>query len=311
MNKLILSALAVAAMVSCSKTDNQGETPDVNSSKIEFGSAITATTKTPGEAQFSQDDQIQVYGFTADAAGKTVDFTATALISGAYKYDVPSNKFVAVGASANWVGGKIHNFYAFYPQTLTPALAADGATIAITVPNTAGGYANDLLGAFAENAVACVAAPAAGKESKLVFEHRLSKVKFEIKRLPSATINNTLSDMKFTMGNSVGTYNVANGVVTNTLPATPVTFTNTLGTAMTIEEQAQPIPGEWIVLPGDNLSEMTFTIGATDYTAKNLINAKTEAGKITTITITYVGEVITFSSEIKPWGHIAGSGDLE
>lgn len=309
MNKLILSALAVAAMVSCSKTDNQGETPDVNSSKIEFGSAITATTKTPGEAQFSQDDQIQVYGFTADAAGKTVDFTAAALISGAYKYDVPSNKFVAVGASANWVGGEFHNFYAFYPQTLTPTLAADGATIAITVPTT--GYAHDLLGAFAENAVACVATPAAGKESKLVFEHRLSKVKFEIKRLPSATINNTLSDMKFTMGNSVGTYNVANGVVTNTLPATPVTFTNTLGTAMTIEEQAQPIPGEWIVLPGDNLSEMTFTIGATDYTAKNLINAKTEAGKITTITITYVGEVITFSSEIKPWGHIAGSGDLE
>lgn len=299
--------LAVAVMTSCSRTEVVGDAPLLDIQNIEFGSAISASTRTPGSTQFSQDDEIKVICTQAGTAGATTDFTTTAFNK---NYKFSTNKFVSSSTVDKWTIGQFHNFYAYYPATLTPTLAADGATIPITVPATTGGYEHDLLGALIENTEAAAAAPSrTGKTAALNFEHRLSKVKFEIKRLPDAPADAALSKLSFTMGNSVGTYNIATGAVELGVKQT-VTFTEN-ETIDPITETAQAISGEWIVLPGDAIEEMKFTISGSEYTASKLVNARTEQGKITTITLTYNGDVINFTSSIKAWEELAGSGDLE
>lgn len=303
MTKIFLAALAVVAITGCSK-DN--ETIDTNGdNRIVFGSSIEATTRAVGDTdtQFKDNDEIGVIGYREDSQKPTTDFSAPFMDKAVFTYG--NDKFTSTSADAIWQRGKAHNFYAYYPSNLainTLTTAAPTATLAVT---TGTGIGIDVMHAEQQTAVFNKTVTSAA----LAFTHSLSKIKFEVKKEDSDTPYSELTTVEFNMANQTGEFNVATGAVANS--GGNVVLSKTVAPAQEITTTAVSVLGtEWIVLPSDDISGVKLTINGQQIDATNLTGATTEAGKITTITITVKATGIEMTSTITPWTDDNNEGEV-
>lgn len=307
MKKLILSALVLATMASCTKTDTGPESGD-NSNSITFGSSIDAATKVRDDAAiaFENGEAISVYGYRMDAAATTADFTANLFLTKS-EFTFDGTKFSSADAAAIWQVGKAHNFYAYYPTTLTVTNNTTGATAPLTVVASTGiDAANDVM-------IANVSTPiydGSKKSANLDFKHVLSKVRFKIKKELTTSMDAELTKVEFKMKSNAGTVNLATGAVTNT--AGSVTMSKDVTFAID-NTAATEVPVNWMVLPVDEISDMILTIDGVQMKVTNANSTiATEAGKITSVIITVKSTGITFETSIDPWGDSEKvAGDLE
>lgn len=313
MKKLILSALAIAAMVGCSKTGTQGETPTGTPQPITFGSSINIATKVADDAAaFLADEQIKVVGYKGVTA-PTTDFSTPFIANSTYKY--VTNKFESTETvKAIWELGATHHFYAYYPSTLTAGscvytagTTTDAPKIDVTVPASTG-IADDLMGAHTVD----VEYNGSVKTSNLVFNHKLSKIRFVIKLSDATAPAAKLTALEFKMSNNAASYNV----VTETLGALTLGDVTLAKTGLDVDatEAGVAVAGtEWLVLPGDTFKDIKATINGAVVAVTGLTAPVTEQGKITTITLTVKGSAITFTASIVPWGAAInnGAGDIE
>lgn len=307
MKKLILSALVLAAMASCTKTDTGPEAVDTSNS-ITFGSSIEAATKVRADdaTAFENGEAISVYGYRIDAAATTTDFTANLFLTKT-EFTFDGTKFSSADAAAIWQVGKAHNFYAYHPTTLTVTNNTTGATAPLTVVASTG------IDAATDVMIANVSTPiydGSKKSAKLDFKHVLSKVRFKIKKELTTSMDAELTKIEFKMKSNAGTVNLVTGAVTNTAGSVTMSKDVTFTVDNTV---ATEVPVNWMVLPIDEISDMILTIDGVQMKVTNANSTiATEAGKITSMIITVKSTGITFETSIDPWGDSEKeAGDLE
>lgn len=294
MKKILLTAFTIVLVASCTKRNEL--LPGDNPNEIVFGSSIEVETKRTDDATaFDNGEVIGVYTYCRDAAGAIADFTKDIFMNNV-KFTYNGTQFTSTPAIM-WRDSKVHNFYAYYPTTLTVTNNATGATAPLTVVETTGiAAANDVMIAN----VNTLRYNGGQTSAELKFKHILSKVRFRIKKGSPGVPDAKLTNLEFKMKSKAGIANLVTGAVTNNfgvvklskdLYATPVTTTST---ALT------DVPGSWLVLPADEIREMILTVDGKKIESYSTI--ATKAGKITTITIVIGESAITLTSEIEGWG---------
>lgn len=309
-----MTIISLVLISACTKTNPDESAPTAE--PIVFGSSIQATpskTSTPNTqfdtttsdnnisifidndaTKFATGDRIRLIGYRAPAPGPTTSFNSPFLKETEFTYNATKEIFTSSATTAFWQLGKAHNFYGYYPSSLTPTISSTTITAPLTVtPGTA--VAQDVMLAQTQTPVYN---GATALSTDLTFSHKLSKVKFIIKREPDATPSK-LTAIEFQTSSKAASIDLTTGNVT--LTPGKVTLSKTFA-PLTITAAEQAVPAEWIVLPNDLLSNIILTI---DNKKMKLINAgsttNTVQGKINVITITVKANKITFTTDITPW----------
>lgn len=287
MKKIILSLLALATMVSCSKTN---EITNDGPKEILFGSSVSFT-KAAVDNTTAID--VQIVRGTDGAPGNFTTlgtpFTGAKAAGGAIT--VTEKQYFSAGQKAA-------NFIAYYPA---------GAKVDNVISYTIDGDM-DIITAAPINITY-----AAGT-GQFTFKHMLAQVKFVIKsasddeqaifgNLTAATISGP-SALEMTATNGVF------AIAANTIPAN-IDF-NFLTADKTLSTVGANGENTFMILPTALTAiKLTFANKTEDtYTITGLV---LEAGKTTTITATVTVKGVAFSSTITPWevGGKDGTVDVE
>lgn len=309
MKNLFLSMLAMVAMVSCTNeiVDNGEKVDNGQPQAIKFGSSILGVqTKAIADdaTSFGTDEKISVYGYrgvnvpTKDETPFMENVTYTSGSNGA---------FSTTDNTALWQRGEKHHFYALYPSTLVVTKGTDVApTVAITVVENTG-IADDIMYA----SLAGESGITFNNEftaANLAFSHKLSKVKFLIKKSNGVPAS-TLTELSFTATENAGSLNLLTGVITPT--TADVTLLKTISGGTEIITNGINVDNfAPMLLPTSTLKNLSLVINEQSLSVTDL-TATLEAGKVTTITITVNAKGVSFTSSIAPWGSNDGSGSVE
>ncbi|RHJ90785.1 fimbrillin family protein [Parabacteroides bouchesdurhonensis] len=306
MKNLIISMLAMAAMVSCTSendpinevTNNDKPTPVV------FGQSISLVTKAPITGNLLANTKIGIWAqeytttpaWVADNKNFMDDLELTVAANGDISYT--GTKYYSI------IPDTKYDFYAYAPKgeigvSSNAATAGVGPTINLTLGAT---DQIDLMYA-SQTGVLKSATPVA-----LVFKHSLAQIKFKIKKTTSS-LNYTLSEIKVN-ANSVGTMALANGQYSNT--GTPIDFTVLTGGSFDIPNNdfAEITGVKPLMLFPEELKEnsVIFTISGTDYKFKP--TATLQAGTTTTISVTVTSTGVEFSQSVEQWKENTGEGTI-
>ncbi|MEG1120216.1 MAG: fimbrillin family protein [Bacteroidales bacterium] len=279
-----IGIIGIAVMLaSCSK-EHDLNNDSLKRVPIVFGSTIEATTRAIANTatQFAANDKIGIIGYRTDNAEKITDFSDPFLNKVEFTYGSNNVFSSAPNANAYWQLGKFHNFYAYYPSNLNIIAGGNNITPTTTLTVARGtGIVDDVMHANIES----YKFTGATATAQLNFTHKLSKVRFKVS-LNQQNNPTVLNKIEFTMKHSTGTYNVVNGDVTN-LTGNSVSLNKAR-----MEQQVNATPtdvnAEWIVLPGDTLSNIKLTINGPQELFVTIPNGiiTTTVGKVTTIAIT-------------------------
>lgn len=177
MKKIILAALAVAALAACNKTEVVGVT---ESNAIAFDNAfVDNATKSVNDPSFTNDNlftDFAVYGFVEGA----VLFDGTKVSKGITN-DKLSSDWKYEGTQY-WIAGAQYNFNAVAPMTNGGWTKTDAVAASTTLSFTNNGT-TDLLYATA----AQVGEASGNEQVAFSFRHVLSKVKFSFENAYNAT----------------------------------------------------------------------------------------------------------------------------
>lgn len=299
MKKTLFAALLIVLMASCAKQEQ--ERPAGNPLAIVFGSSIEASTRAgiPDDAEdFSENDQIGVLGYRKETVGAAADFATPFLKSDNMMGEVftynADKKFKSASEAAFFHRGKAHDFYAYHPHNLPiNTLTAAAPTATLSVISGTG------IGIDVMHAKSLATSLFNGRHTtNLAFTHRLSKVKFKIKKEANAPAT-VLSGIEFAMGKNSGSFDLTTGAITGTAAAVTLTATGLNQTVNTGESQA--IAAAWYVLPDDALSNIKVTINGQLIATTATGNITTAQGKIRLITITVKEQSVEMTSSIEPW----------
>lgn len=309
MKNLFLSMLAMAAMVSCTNeiVDNGEKVDNGQPQAIKFGSSILGVqTKAIADdaISFGTGEKISVYGYrgvnvpTKDETPFMENVTYTSDDKGA---------FSTIDKTALWQRGEKHHFYALYPSTLAVTKGTDVApTVAITVAENTG-ITDDIMYASLAG-TSGITFDNEFTAANLAFSHKLSKVKFLIKKAADVPVS-TLTKLSFTATENAGSLNLLTGVITSS--TTDVTLSQTIPEGAEITTNGINADSfAPMLLPTSTLKELSLEINAQSLSVTDL-RASLEAGKVTTITITVNAKGVSFTSSIAPWGSNEGTGSVE
>lgn len=292
MKKIIISALAIAVVVSCSKRELESGLYDKQ--RIVFGSSIEASTKRAADAtSFDEGEKIYVYAYRLDAPGTTVDFSTPFLDKVEFTCDA-AGIFSCTSTDAIWKVGKAHNFYAI-PVARDVTRGDNGITTTpIKVAAVTGiAAADDVIVAKTE----MLLYDEIKTTANLKFTHMLSRVQFKIRKNAGDPMA-ILTSLDFKMASNECVINIAGNVI-KTAGSVP------LGkdfSAAPIEVTDLVELGDWMVISGDVLSDIMLTINGVKMNIVGATNTvTTQAGKVTIITVTVNQGKITFTSKIEPW----------
>ena len=189
MKKIILAALAIAALASCNKTEVVGVT---ESNAIAFDNAfVDNATKSVNDPSFTNTNlfsDFAVYGFVEDA----VLFNGTK-VTGTGVGDDASWTYEG---TQYWIAGAQYNFHAVAPVT-DGGWTKTAATSASTTLSFTNNGTTDLLYAYAAQQGQLEDNP----EVEFSFRHVLSKVKFSFENAYNAT-NSTIQVREITITNA-------------------------------------------------------------------------------------------------------------
>lgn len=308
MKKLMISMLAMAAMVSCTNEIENPDQPKVNENDpvaITFGSSIVGIqTKavTESSTQFENDDKIKVYGYKGESS-ITGYLNSEFMKAVEFSYNTTTN-FTATDQSAVWERGATHHFFAVYPSTLTITEATSSAAPSISITTTDNtGIADDIMYAqiTGDNAIKY---DGTAKTGALAFSHKLAKIKLVIKTT-DANVKANLSKIVYTVANSEATLDIVSGTISNATTAKAVSFTKDL-TSSTQELSTTDYTPEGfspMILPTNTVSSIVLTINGSDFKLEsgNLTDVTISAGNVTTITLTVGATGVGFTSSITAW----------
>ncbi|WP_099463790.1 fimbrillin family protein [Parabacteroides provencensis] len=307
MKNLILSMLAMAAMVSCTnENDPIGEV--INNDKptpVVFGQSISLLTKAPITSTQLASTKIGIWAqeytatpaWVADNKNFMDDLELTVDGSGAITYT--GTKYYSITPNTKY------DFYAYAPKgdasvSSNAATAGAAPTINLTLGATDQidlMYASQTGVTKSRNAVA------------LLFKHSLAQIKFKIKKATGASVT-TLTEIKVN-ANSVGTMALTDGKYSST--GTPIDFTVLTGGSFNIpaNDFAEITGVKPLMLFPEELgsNSVTFTIDGTDY--QFTPTATLEAGTTTTISVTVTSAGVEFSQSVEAWKDNTGSGTIE
>lgn len=323
MKKLMLSMLAMAAMVSCTNEIESPDQPKVNQNEpvpIEFGQSISLYTKAPVTGDKLMNTTIGIWaqkhsGTAAWATDNFMDNTSLTVDgSGDITYTTASEE-----AYYSFENDAKYNFYAYTPFAdkntngleVTQAGAGTAPNLKVTL-DPAKGAQTDIM--YADRATLDNKVKSSDPIA-LSFKHALAQVKFKIQKEATLTDAMTISDIKIT-ANTTATMNIANGTFSD--QATPGNFIALVGGNVTVPAKADGSDGnatdvgEAVMLFPEALGEnaVSFTINTKEYTFKP--TATLNAGTTTTITVTVTATGVSFTQSIVTWtDDNTGSGTIK
>uniref|UniRef100_UPI0040266916 fimbrillin family protein n=1 Tax=Parabacteroides distasonis TaxID=823 RepID=UPI0040266916 len=322
MKKLMISMLAMAAMVSCTNEIEGPYQPKVNENEpvaVEFGQSINLYTKAPVTGDKLASTKIGIWaqkhsGTPAWAATNLMDNISLSVDGdGAITYTTTSEKVYY-----SFENDAKYDFYAYTPYAdkatngleITAAGAGTAPNLKVTL-DPANKAQTDIMYADPTNLKNKVKST---DPIALPFKHALAQVKFKIQKEQSLSDAMTLSAIKVS-ANTTGTMDISNGNFTNI--GTPGDFIALSSDNITIPAKAASDDSKAIdagdpimVFPkelGDNA--VTFTIGGKDYTFKP--SATLTAGAATTITVTVTATGVSFTQSLTDWTPESGTGTIQ
>lgn len=284
MKKRLFPIVALLLLIGCSK-DNPISYGDNDNDPILFENALSASTKMiPEDAtEFPDNSTIRVMGYQSPTAGTPTDFSSPYMNQVLFIYNKDKSNFASSNATAYWMRGGVHNFYAYYPSDLKiNPITSEAPTATLTVLEGTGiEKTQDVMFAKCENTLPYNKKE--GNQAVLQLEHKLSKIKFKLQKESVDDPDAILSYVEFTMASNTGTYNLIDGTVK--LSGTPVTLSQTIPNYAIPAEKTVELVTNWIVLPGDTIKEIKFTINKKVYVVTGLTVTTTTPGTITTLKI--------------------------
>lgn len=315
MKALVFSMLAMAAMVSCtSESDPINEADGNGKTPVQFKSSIliAETKATPGETEtsFAEGELVGITMYKGDNAPTGVALGTPSNSNTSFTVgDDGTLSETAVDKTMYWQRLTKHYFYAYYPiATGDSYTAATGNTAElITVKTNTTGETADLLMGKIETGITFTGTVV--EDSKITFAHKLSKIKFILKKDNSFIGTANLTAISIELNTDATVINLVEQSASAS--GSPITLTKSGLNTTIVENAGNALFADWspIVGPEATITKLNFTIDETIITATN-VNADLESGQITTITITLKAGAISLSSDITPWGNQAGSGDI-
>lgn len=314
MKKMLISMLAMAAMVSCnSESDVIDEVNSDVKTPIELQSSIYGVeTKalTNTSVSFDEGDNIALTLYKGTTAPTSI--TPGGLPSNSsVSFTVRSNNSLAETANEKtmfWERNTKHYFYAYYPivasdvnYTSTSATTTDVEKLTIKVPTS--GNTTDLLMAKIETGLV-FSGTKIETDNNLLFTHKLSKIKFIIKKDASYKGAGELKAISAVLNKDEATCNIIDQTITLATDKDITIANDNPGVTATLDGVA--CSWEPIVLPGSNIKKISLTIDdeTNPIELKISKNATLVSGNITTITITLKGAGVTdLTNGITPWGN--------
>lgn len=294
MKKLLLSILAISALVSC----NKAETTQLGDLEVRFGQSVMATrapVATIGDADNFKVFGVEHSGDFASAAWAADNFIDALSVKGNGTYE--GDRYHYSNAQ-----DQKHSFFAYYPADLLISSAAGDATAPVISFDCA--TQPDVLWASMPNVLKST------NKVALSMQHRLAQLQLVVKTqagyIPNpAAIVTTASIEALTKG----TMNVETGAVTST---GETSFFPVVSMAdVTINDQPQNI-GQVVMLPVQSISNVKITLSGREVTVP-VTGLALEQGKLTKIVLTVSGVSVDFSVSVNPWieGGTDGSGDVQ
>lgn len=323
MKKLMISMLAMAAMVSCTNEIENPDQPQVNQNEptpIEFGSSILGvqTKAAPGETDvtFDADETVGVTMYLGEIpTGTGLGTPDKSNVSFTVGADGKALKETATNKTMFWKRGSKHQFYAYYPivasdpnYTRTEATGENAEKITVTVP-TDGNTTDLLMGKLELN----TAYAGTASSSEIGFNHMLSKIKFVFKKDASYTGSASLSNISVTLDKNSKVFDMVSqqGVATETA----VTIVKDLSASPYTISLDNTTVHSWvpIVIPDAKVTNLSLKIDDQTLTTDAFGSLAFEAGKMTTLTITLTSSNIELTSKITAWsdGGTAGSATVK
>ena len=322
MKKLMISMLAMAAMVSCTNEIEGPDQPKVNENEpvaVEFGQSINLYTKAPITGDKLTSTKIGIWaqkhsGTPAWAATNFMDNISLSVANdGTITYTTEAQKVYY-----SFENDAKYDFNAYTPYAdktangLEITVAADGTAPNLKVTlNPANKAQTDIMYADPTNLKNKVKSTEA---IALPFKHALAQVKFKIQKEQSLSDAMTLSAIKVS-ANTVGTMNIADGTFTGT--GTSGDFIALSDGSLTIPAKATADDtkavdaGDPIMVFPEELGNdaVTFTIEGKEYKFKP--NATLSAGTATTITVTVTATGVSFTQSLADWTSGTGTGTIQ
>lgn len=331
MKKLMISMLAMAAMVSCTNEIENPDQPQVNQNEptpIEFGSSILAvqTKAAKTGTAFSDNEIIGIIGFKGDAA-PNADYSSPFMDNISFTY--ATNKFATTNASAVWERNATHHFYAYYPLATTTetngykytaGTASVAPTVSVTVQTGEEGVKQDLLWSnLTSKKFTGASTEFSADKMKLQFAHKLARIAFKVVKKDENVPESALKAVSFKVDYKDASLNLITGELTKgsqITDANKISLSKTLTTAetITVDGSGNATCGDFspIIIPGTAISDLTLTINEQTLTVSDLSTLTFKEGDITTVTITVNSKGVEFSAAITDWTSTgAGTGTVE
>lgn len=332
MKKLMISMLAMAAMVSCTNEIENPDQPQVNQNEptpIEFGSSILAvqTKAAKTGTAFSNDEHIGIIGFKGETAPST-DYSSPFMNNIDFTY--ATNKFTASDVSAVWERNATHHFYAYYPLATTTetngykytaGTASAAPTVSVTVQTGEEGVKQDLLWSnLTSKKFTGASTEFSADKMKLQFAHKLARIAFKVVKKDANVPESALKGISFKVDYKDASLNLISGELTKgsqiTADADKISLSKTLTTTETISVDGadNATCGDFspIIIPGTAISNLELTINDQKLAVSDLSTLKFEGGDITTVTITVNSKGVEFSAAITDWTSVNnGTGTVE
>ena len=322
MKKLMISMLAMAAMVSCTNEIENPDQPQVNQNEptpIEFGSSILGvqTKAAPGETAEAFDVG-EIMGITMYLGEVPTGASLGTPSKDNVSFTVGSDNTLSEKATENktmfWKRGSKHQFYAYYPRIAddtnanykrTAASGSNAEKITVTVPTT--GETTDLLMGKLE--LTSEYEGTAPSPANIGFKHMLSKIKFVFKKDASYTGEAKLTNISVSLdkGSKVFDMVAQTGDATS---ASPVTITKA-STYTIIENADGDIYTDWspIVIPEASITNLSLTIDGQTLSTTSFGSLSFKESKMTTLTITLTSSNIELTSSITAWADGGTNGN--
>lgn len=328
MKNLILLATVALVAASCSDDDGLQDGPSKNNT-ILFGTSVQVETKAPVTGTNIPDgEKVGIYALThattpAWAATNLMDnVSATSNGSGGLEYS----------DLKEYTTNNLHNFYAYYPYTVTetgddgvvaPA-AGKAPTLKVTLAKTPDAQADYMYAVPIENYKRTTEEATAGTIQKLVFKHALTQIRFKFKNTEATNkvsiVNIQVKDNdKGTMSITDGTWNDLSATGSNTF-----TFYHPSSIQVVENSTTFDLPGQLMLFPKTGTEMAANTTGGLEFIL-NLKNASDqdksvtitpkvpttglEAGKSYLYTLLYsetVKDFISLSAEVTEWVNAEG-----
>lgn len=296
MKKVLISLLACAAIVGCTKS---GDVDSSSNGVINFGQTVVAS-RAPVNT-IGDNDKFKVYGVEHTDAFASAAWAATNLIDA---LDV--NGLGVYGGDRVYysnAAGQKHSFFAYYPSDLTVATAAGDGVAPVVSFDCA--TQPDLLWASVKDVVKSAV------KVKFDFAHQLAQIQLVVKAEAGYTPNpEAVVTAASLLAKSTGTMDVETGVVT--LSGDAAADFAVTGTVNTVVGAADANVGDVVMLPVQTIASVKVTISGREVTVP-VSGLGLLAGKLTKIVLTVNGSSISFDAvTVVAWvpGGTDGAGDV-